>query len=261
MPRGRFVAARRRTSSSSNWGLARLDVYADWLGHRQMEICAPIGPSHRPIHRSAAVVAAGRRSAAVGGEPVAAGGRGAGMASIWRRWPSPCCRATGRAGRPKTGAAWPSRGSSRPTRLGGRASSATRTSRPIDLGPAGRAHASLFRDADDATAAVCLCPRRAAFRRAGPGRMVRRTEDVRVGDADQQFARPVVRTFIGFSIAAFIGWIALMAYTSIGGGRSSAAGRAPWSPRALVPLLLMSVPLAVLLLPMAEPRIRPPPWR
>ena len=69
---------------------------------------------------------------------------------------------------------------------------------------------------------------------------------------------PVVRTFIGFSIAVFIGWIAWMAYTSIGGGRSSAAGRAPWAPLwRWVLLLLMSVPLAVLLLPMAEPKDSP----
>src|SRR5690606_8228435 len=60
---------------------------------------------------------------------------------------------------------------------------------------------------------------------------------------------PVVRSFIGFSIAVFVGWVAWMTYASI----ASVRGPEIWLPlwRWLL-LLLMSGPLAIVLLPLAQ---------
>lgn len=62
---------------------------------------------------------------------------------------------------------------------------------------------------------------------------------------------PVVRSFIGFSIAVFVGWIAWITYASM----ASVRGPEIWLPvwRWLL-LLLMSAPLAIILLPLARPQ-------
>lgn len=62
---------------------------------------------------------------------------------------------------------------------------------------------------------------------------------------------PVVRSFIGFSIAIFVGWIAWMTYAALRGVGGPEAW-APWWRWVL--LLLMAGPLAILLLPLAQPR-------
>lgn len=63
---------------------------------------------------------------------------------------------------------------------------------------------------------------------------------------------PVVRSFIGFSIAIFVAWIAWMTYAAVRGGVGGPELWAPWWRWVL--LLLMAAPLAIFLLPLIQPQ-------